>query len=84
MLLEAAGNPTMSQTLEQLGIENLTTSERLDLIGLLWDSISDADSNPPIPEWHLREVSRRRALADANPDASLSWEEVKARLMGAQ
>ena len=70
----------MSPALQQLDIERLNTSERLELIGLLWDSIVDADVNAAIPEWHLRELEQRRAEAEANPDAGIPWEAVKAHL----
>ena len=70
----------MSQTLEELGIDKLTTTERLELIGLLWDSISDRELAPSVPDWHLRELERRRGEAEANPGAGIPWEEVKASL----
>jgi len=70
----------MSPALQQLDIERLNTSERLELIGLLWDSIVDADVNAAIPEWHLRELEQRRAEAEANPGSGIPWEAVKARL----
>ena len=72
----------MNVTLEQLGIEHLGTSDRMELIGLLWDSITDSDPNAPVPEWHLEEVARRCAAADANPESLVPWEEAKARLFG--
>ncbi len=72
----------MSVTLEQLGIEHLSTSDRLELIGLLWDSITDTDPYAPVPEWHLEVVARRRAAAEANPESLIPWEEAKARLFG--
>ena len=69
----------MNVTLEQLGIDQLSAAERLELIGLIWDSIPDAEVGPP-PEWHLRELERRRAAAEADPSAAIPWEVVKARL----
>jgi putative addiction module component (TIGR02574 family) len=72
----------MPPTLEKLDIKSLDTSERLELIGLLWDSITDADPRASIPEWHLREIASRRAAAVANPSAGTEWEIVKARLIG--
>ena len=61
-------------------IEQLTIPERLELIGQLWDSIIEADPNVPVPDWHLRELEKRRAAAEANPEAGIPWELVKARL----
>lgn len=69
----------MAVTLEQFGIDRLDTTERLQLIDLLWDSLpEDAPFSPP--EWHIRELERRIAAADTNPGANKPWEEVLARL----
>jgi putative addiction module component (TIGR02574 family) len=66
-------------TLQQFGIDRLTASERLELIGLIWDSVPEGEMGPP-PEWHLRELERRRAAAEANPGEGTAWEVVKACL----
>jgi putative addiction module component (TIGR02574 family) len=69
----------MTLTLEQLGIDRLSPQQRFELIGLIWDSLpADAPFTPP--EWHLRELERRVAAADAEPGAAAPWEEVLARL----
>jgi putative addiction module component (TIGR02574 family) len=68
----------MTITLQQFGIDRLTAAERLELIGLLWDSLEEPAF--PIPEWHIRELERRRAAAEANPTAGTPWEVVLARL----
>ena len=70
----------MSLTIDPETLGSLTTEERLELIGFLWDSITDSDSNPPILEWHIAELAQRRAAADANPDAGIPWEQVRAEL----
>ena len=70
----------MGQTLEQLGIDRLSVSERLELIGQIWDSLSDAKEGFTPPDWHTRELERRRAAAEADPGAGIPWELVKARL----
>jgi putative addiction module component (TIGR02574 family) len=66
-------------TLQQFGIDRLSIPERLELIGLIWDSIPEENVGPP-PEWHLQELERRLAAAEANPGAGTPWEVVKARL----
>lgn len=70
----------MSLTVERSELEKLSVSERLELIGLLWDSLSETE--PVAPEWHRAEVMRRRAAADADPGAGARWHEVRARLTG--
>ena len=69
----------MDLSLEQFGIDRLSPEQRFDLIGLIWDSIPvDAPFDPP--EWHVRELERRIAAADADPGAAEPWEDVLARL----
>jgi putative addiction module component (TIGR02574 family) len=69
----------MSMTLEQFGIDRLNPQQRFELIGLIWDSLPDDASFTP-PDWHLRELERRVAAADADPGAAEPWEAVLARL----
>jgi putative addiction module component (TIGR02574 family) len=74
------GQPNVTPSLQQLGIDRLSVAERVELIGLIWDSINEAGASAPIPEWHIKELERRVAAADANPEAAIPWEVVKARL----
>ena len=70
----------MNQTLQVLGIDRLDVQTRLELIGLIWDSIVEGEQSLATPEWHLRELEQRRDVADANPDEAVPWEVVKSRL----
>lgn len=70
----------MNVTLKDLGVDQLSIADRLELISLLWDSIPETGF--AAPEWHLRELDRRRAAAEAEPDAGVPWEVVKTRLSG--
>lgn len=70
----------MSQSLQQLGIDRLSLAERLELMGQIWDTLPEADGNLPIPDWHRRELERRRAAAEADAGAGIPWEVVEARL----
>lgn len=62
----------------------LPIEERLRLVEDIWDSIAEeANARPellPIPEAHRVELERRIADADANPDDTIPWEEVRAEL----
>lgn len=69
-----------SLTLEQFGIDRLSQPERLELIELLWDSLPAGGDGFVPPEWHLSELDRRLADADANPKDVEPWSEVLARL----
>jgi putative addiction module component (TIGR02574 family) len=70
----------MSPSLEALGIDRLSVAERLELIGQIWDTLPP-DAEYPIPDWHIRELEKRVAAADADPGAAIPWETVKARLV---
>lgn len=70
----------MSISFPEFNIEQLSVPQRLDLIGVLWDSIPDSAEAVPIPEWHREEIERRLEAADAEPGAAITWEQVKARL----
>jgi putative addiction module component (TIGR02574 family) len=69
----------MSLTLSQFGIDRLDAQQRVELIGLIWDSLPDDTPYAP-PDWHIQELERRIEAADANPGAVEPWETVLARL----
>ena len=57
----------MPADLATLGLDKLSVQERLELIETLWDSLPDKLDTSMIPGWHLAELVRRRAEAEANP-----------------
>jgi putative addiction module component (TIGR02574 family) len=69
----------MSLTLEQFGIDRLSPQQRCELIDLIQDSLPEDLPITP-PDWHLRELEKRIAAADADPGAAEPWETVLARL----
>jgi putative addiction module component (TIGR02574 family) len=69
----------MHLTLEQFGIDRLSPEQRWELCVLIWDSLPDDAAFAP-PESHLRELERRIAAADAQPNAAEPWEAVRDRL----
>lgn len=72
----------MSLDIEALGIHQLSVRERLDLIEQIWDSLPDGLTADEVPEWHLAEIARRKADADANPGVGRPWREVLDSLEG--
>jgi putative addiction module component (TIGR02574 family) len=70
----------MVVNLESLGINQLSVLERLDLIEQIWDSLPSTVDPTEVPEWHLPELARRRAEADAQPGVGRPWREVLAEL----
>lgn len=73
----------MPTTMEALGIDQLNPEQRLELIGEIWDSLS-IEVNFSIPTSHKQELDRRLAEADAHPDQSVPWDEVRQRLWSDQ
>ena len=69
----------MSVSLEALGIDRLSVRDRLELIEQIWDSLPEQVGPNEVPEWHLAELAKRRAEADASPGAGKPWREVLAR-----
>ena len=69
----------MRITLEQFGIDRLGDDERMELVDLILASVEGEQIPQPIPEWHLRELEKRIASADANPEAGIPWEVARAR-----
>jgi putative addiction module component (TIGR02574 family) len=66
----------MAVSIEAFGIDRLSVREKLDLIGQIWDSLPDSVEPGEVPEWHLEEIARRRADADAHPSQGRPWREV--------
>ena len=60
-------------------VDELSTDERIELIGRLWDSL-DAQVAAPITESLRQELARREADADRDPDSGDSWESLRDRL----
>ena len=69
----------MNLSIHELGIDRMSSEDRLRLIGEIWDTLSDYGE---IPETHRDELDRRLAAADADPSAASPWETVRARLRG--
>ena len=72
----------MSVSLEALGIDRLSVDERLELIEKIWNSLPEQVAPGEVPEWHLAELARRRALAAAQPGVGKPLREVLAPFEG--
>jgi putative addiction module component (TIGR02574 family) len=69
----------MAPTVASLGLDRYTHEERLALVQELWDSIA-AEGPSRLTETQKRELDRRLAEDDANPDDVIPWEQVKAEV----
>ncbi len=70
----------MPNSLPEPNFDQLSVSQRLELITLLWESIPDSGEALPIPDWHRQELERRLTAADAAPELGIPWDQVKTRL----
>jgi len=60
--------------------ETMPVDKKLELIGLLWDSIKRKSFK--VPDWHKDELKRRREWHKANPGAGRPWSEIERDLLG--
>jgi putative addiction module component (TIGR02574 family) len=72
----------MPISIEALGIDRLSVQEKLDLIEQIWDSLPDQVNPEELPAWHLAELAKRRAEADASPRQGKPWREALGRFGG--
>ena len=74
----------MSATLQALGIDKLTITERLAILDDLWENIASEPDRVPLLDSQREDLQRRLNAIEADPDRGSTWDEVKARLMGAK
>ncbi|HEX4611359.1 MAG TPA: addiction module protein [Urbifossiella sp.] len=68
----------MAPTLTELGVDTLSTADRLALAEALRESVAaDLAAQPIDPELRA-ELERRVALAKADPGRGIPWEQVRA------
>lgn len=69
----------MPVSIESLGIDRLSVRDRLELIEQIWDSLPQQVNPDEVPVWHLPELAKQRAEAEAAPGAGKPWREALAR-----
>jgi putative addiction module component (TIGR02574 family) len=62
----------------------LPVSERLELVGDIWDSIAQAPEAVDLTEAQRVELERRLEAYRRDPKAGSPWSEVKARILGSR
>ena len=77
----ARGKGSLNMTLQQFGIHHLTVSERVELLGLIWDTLEADTQKAPLTEAQRQEMDRRLADHKANPQAAIPWEQVEAEAL---
>lgn len=71
----------MPPTLQEVGIDRLSAEDRLALAEAIWESVAREAEQAPLSAAQRQELRRRLDDSIARPEAMLSWEEVKARLL---
>jgi putative addiction module component (TIGR02574 family) len=62
------------------GFDDLSPDEQVEYVQALWNRIAASPDRVPVPEWHKKLLDERLADADANPDDSVPWDEVREEL----
>lgn len=61
-------------------ILRMSVAERLELIGVIWDSIEDSAERALITPAQKAEIERRIGLYRQDPERTSSWDAVRERL----
>lgn len=67
-------------TLTKSDIASLSLDERLALLDRIWESFGDTEEPISPPDWHREIIEKRLAAAELSPQASIPWEEARAKL----
>ena len=71
----------MISRLETLGIDALSMEERTLLAHEIWHSVERDSESMPLSDELKRELDRRWAAFQANPETAIPWEQVKAEAL---
>ena len=67
----------MTATMKDLGIDRLSTSQRIALALEIWESLGDDRPTSRLDDEQLAELARRDAELDKNPEIALSWQQIR-------
>jgi putative addiction module component (TIGR02574 family) len=62
-------------------ISRMSSSERIEAMELLWESLSKEGFDYPSPDWHGKVLTERSEIIDSGNAKWLSVDELQARLM---
>ena len=65
-------------------LKNLSPSEKLILVGELWDELAATPDAFPPREDHIKILEERLAHYRQHPDDIVAWEDVKARILASR
>ena len=61
---------------------DLSPAEKLQLVEDLWDDLAANPDEVPIHDWQIKELARREANLQRNPESVTDWESVKRHVRG--
>jgi putative addiction module component (TIGR02574 family) len=59
---------------------DLDIPQKLELIGVLWQSIDAPETELPMSDELVAELDRRKAAAEQDPDSLVPWETIRQRV----
>jgi putative addiction module component (TIGR02574 family) len=62
------------------GFDDLPVEEQIDYVQALSDRIAASPDRVAVPDWQRRRLDQRLAAHDADPNAGVPWEQVRAEL----
>jgi len=71
----------MPATMKELGVDRLSAEERLALMHEIWDSLTNEPGRTFLTEAQRRELDRRLAEHESEPENVIPWEQVKAEAL---
>lgn len=74
----------MGLTMTDLGIDRLSSAERVELALEIWESLGENRPTLPISDELHTELLRRDAEMDADPGIGLTWAQIRAHAEGAR
>jgi putative addiction module component (TIGR02574 family) len=72
--------PAKIPELPPAGFDELSTEEKIEYVQSLWDYISSDADTVPLTDWQKRILSQRLVAFESDPNAGVSWEELRERL----
>jgi putative addiction module component (TIGR02574 family) len=61
-------------------IRSMSPEERIQLIQAIWDTIAEDQSQLDLSDAQKKDLTRRIAELDADPNNVLTWEQIKAHV----
>jgi len=64
--------------MKNLGIDLLSADQRIALALEIWESLEEGQPCRPLTSEQRKELDRRDAEMNANPEIALTWEQIRA------